>query len=142
MFEFRVIVALRDLGCYSGIIEALKVLFEKVQELMDENQMTQMVLDESIFLVLNPGPNQRIMTFHQARDFAYEIGVITKAPKQKPRFHFGIKAPASETVEGAFSRAMEENLGHAVQQIALNISTILRTPRRARATARSKAKHR
>ncbi len=125
--KFEVTVAMEELGVYDGVVQALKVLLDKVGELADKGQMSNMTLNETIFLALNPnGPDRRVMNFYQAREFAYEIGVLSHTPGTGTQFHYNVAEPDSRIIQQAFDKAMSENLRGMAKQITSSISQTLK----------------
>lgn len=115
---FRVIVGLEDICDRDTFVEAFRVFFDKIKEMIEAGTSWQ-ALETTNFIVFisqdEDGKTRSIqMNFYQARDFAYEIGLMAG----KGELQESVEEPPPDVIQRAFSKALGEHVkGEFVEAI-------------------------
>lgn len=73
---FQVLVSLNELGTFESFNEAFKLFWKKIREVVREKGASYQWLETSNFIVLKKGDIEHPVGFYDAKDFAYEIGLL------------------------------------------------------------------
>lgn len=94
---FEVLVNLKPVGEYTSFNEAFIKFFEEIDAALKEGTSVQW-LETANFLVRKDPSGIGVMTFYDARDFAYDIGLMADCKIQKD-----VAEPAPTVVSQAFT---------------------------------------
>jgi hypothetical protein len=115
MFEFEAIVGMKLVGKYKSFNKALIKFLEEISIVLKAGTSVQW-LETANFLVSTGSSDPiGVMTFYEARDFAYDIGLMVDGEIQQ-----GVAEPAAEVVSKAFKDcATQREIGEVEQFLSL-----------------------
>jgi hypothetical protein len=101
MSKFEVLVSLKKVGEFDTFVQAFRVFFAKIKETLAQGTSLQ-VFETANFITLIRGNGQKFpMDFYQARDFAYEIGLLAGDGELQEN----VKEPPLDVILSAFLEA-------------------------------------
>jgi len=118
---FRVLVGLRDIGASEKFTDAFRMFWEAVKRMVNGGTSMQM-LETSNFLVYEKADGGKIpMTFYEARDFAYDLGLLAGHGELQ-----NIEEPSLNAIEAGFIAVHGEHVADAVEECVATVAKALR----------------
>lgn len=103
---FQVVLLGKKAGEFGTFNDAFRFFFKEIQVQLCNEGVSRYEFDTTNFLTyVDPGNKNWFMNFHQARVFAYSIGLVIAGEIQN-----GINEPSEPVLQKAFTDAASENI--------------------------------
>lgn len=108
---FKVKVGCENRGDFEKFVDAFSLFFTEVVEQVDSGT-TVGWLEATNFIVYTAPGKEIPMNFYQARDFAYDIGLLAGKGELQ-----NINEPPEAVIESRFDKSKIEHIAHLINQL-------------------------
>jgi hypothetical protein len=117
---FQVTIGLKEIGEFSKFTDAFKLFYSKIIEQIKQGTNAQF-LETSNFIVYQRKGFTMAMGFYDARDFAYDIGLLAG----RGEIQNNTEEPSNEVIENAYQKIATEYFQSEQEELAGILRNIL-----------------